>query len=136
MQQKIFNKTEYKDRRKTLRHNATQPEQVLWQKLRAKQLGVKFRRQHGIGHYIVDFYSPEAKLVIELDGDSHFVENAPEYDAIRDAFMAALSLRVIRILNQDVMQNLAGVCEYIQEQIASSLLIKPHPSPLLNKEKE
>ncbi len=136
MQQRIMNKPEYKDRRKTLRNNATHPEQVLWQKLRAKQLGVKFRRQHGIGHYIADFYSPEIKLVIELDGDSHFTENGLQYDAIRDQFMAALGLRVIRILNQDVMQNLSGVCQYIQEQIASSLLIQPHPNPLLNKEKE
>ena len=64
---KIFNKTQYKQRRHELRHHLTEPEQRLWQILRNKQMGIKFRRQHGIGHYIVDFYCPELKLIIEVD---------------------------------------------------------------------
>ena len=58
----------------------TEPEKRLWSILRNNQLGVKFRRQHGIGHYIVDFYCPELKLIIEVDGESHFSEDAQAYD--------------------------------------------------------
>lgn len=63
------------ERRQILRTNATAPEQQLWQVLRNNQLGIKLRRQHGIGHYIADFYCPALKLVIEVDGDSHFTQD-------------------------------------------------------------
>jgi len=82
----IFNKTEYKPRRQALRSNMTEPEKKLWQILRGEQMGVKFRRQHGIGHYIADFYCPELKLVIEVDGDSHESADAQAYDAVRHDF--------------------------------------------------
>ena len=94
-----------------------EPEQYLWQRLRNKQLGVKFRRQQGIGRYIVDFYCPECALVIEVDGDSHYQEDAPEYDAIRDKFMAELQLSVLRFSNTDVMSNVDGVLEVIREHV-------------------
>ncbi len=100
-----------------MRTNATSPEQALWQMLRGKQMGVKFRRQHGIGHYIVDFYCSEQKLVIEVDGDSHFTDDAQEYDQIRDAYLQGLELTVLRFTNEQVMQNLVGVCEIIGQVI-------------------
>ncbi len=62
----------------------------LWFYLRKKQLGVKFRRQHGIGKYVVDFFCSERKLVIELDGDSHFSIEAQKYDEIRNLFIKKL----------------------------------------------
>ena len=96
MNTKIFNIPQYTTRRQELRNNATQPEQKLWATLRGKQLGVKFRRQHGIGHYIVDFYCPERKLVIEVDGDSHYTEAAHLKDAQRDNYLQQLGLRVLR----------------------------------------
>ena len=117
MTQKIFNKIEYKQRRQTLRNNMTEPEKRLWGILRNHQLGVKFRRQHGIGHYIVDFYCPELKLIIEVDGESHFFEDAQAYDKIRDKFMLELGLTTIRITNTAIMQNIDGVCEYLQQHV-------------------
>lgn len=113
----IFNKKEYKERRQELRTNMTEPEKQLWQILRNKQMGVKFRRQHGIGHYIADFYCSELKLVIEVDGDSHFSEDAKGYDKIRDDFFLSLNIKTIRINNDDVMNNIEGVSQSIMEEI-------------------
>ncbi|WHP06588.1 endonuclease domain-containing protein [Acinetobacter corruptisaponis] len=127
MTQKIFNKTEYKQRRQTLRNNMTEPEKRLWGILRNNQLGVKFRRQHGVGHYIADFYCPQLKLIIEVDGESHFSEDAQAYDKIRDKFMLELGLTTIRITNTEIMQNIDGVCEYLQQHVqqfhAKTLLV-------------
>lgn len=117
MNQKIFNLPQYTTRRQDLRNNATQPEQKLWAVLRGKQLGVKFRRQHGIGHYIVDFYCPQCKLVIEVDGDSHYTDVAQQKDGQRDAYLQQLGLRVLRFTNQDINQNMAGVYEAIKRAI-------------------
>ncbi|WP_020560781.1 endonuclease domain-containing protein [Thiofilum flexile] len=114
---KIFNQPRYKERRQDLRRNITPAEQALWQMLRGKQMGVKFRRQHGIDHYIVDFYCPEQKLVIEVDGDSHFTEDAQEYDRIRDAYLYSLGLRVLRFTNEQVMEELESVCEVIKQAV-------------------
>ena len=117
MSPKIFNIPQYTTRRQELRNNATQPEQKLWATLRGKQLGVKFRRQHGIGHYIVDFYCPERKFVIEVDGDSHYTDVAQQNDLQRDAFLQQLGLRVLQFTNQDINQNMAGVYEVIKRAI-------------------
>lgn len=123
MNQKIFNRTEYKERRQDLRNNATIAEQQLWQVLRNNQLGVKFRRQHGIGYYIADFYCPTLKLVLEVDGDSHFTEAAQQNDQIRDQYFQSLDIVVLRFTNQDVMQNLSGVHWQIQQVIENRNVI-------------
>lgn len=117
MEDKIFNKPEYKERRQKLRNNMTEPEKKLWEILRNKQMGVKFRRQHGIGYYIADFYCPELKMVIEVDGKSHFSEEGKAYDKIRDDFMLSLDIITIRLKNDDVMKNIEGVYQYIKNQI-------------------
>ena len=117
MNNKIFNLKTYKEKRQSLRVNSTKPEQVLWTQLRGQQLGVKFRRQHGIGHYIVDFYCSEFQLVIEIDGDSHFSPEAIEKDEQRDAYMRGLGLKIIRVTNIDVMNNLEGVYDVIKKAI-------------------
>ena len=96
---------------KKLRQNMTDAESKLWRHLRAKQLaGVKFRRQQPIGGYIADFYSAVNKVVIELDGGQHAESEA---DKIRDEFMKKAGIRVIRIWNNDVLENIDGVLEYI-----------------------
>ena len=70
---KFFNKRKYKDARKKLRNNMPTAEIILWNIIRNKQIkNYKFRRQHGIGPYIVDFYCPNARIVIEIDGESHY----------------------------------------------------------------
>ena len=98
------------------RHEPTLAENKLWQKIRGRQVkGVKFRRQHGIERFIVDFCSLEAKLVIEVDGATH--EFTVEEDAIRQAFIESMGFRVVRFSNQDVIENLEGVVETIWRMV-------------------
>lgn len=114
----IHNKSDLKSRRKTLRNEATPAEQQLWRTLQHSQLhGYKFRRQHSVGYYIVDFYCPSERLVVELDGESHFSDEAIEYDRERTAFLNSLNIRVLRFLNTDVFNHLESVCERIIEEI-------------------
>ena len=126
---KLFNFSQYEIRRKELRKNQTEPEKRFWQAARGKQLGVKFRRQQGIGHYIVDFYCAEQALVIELDGDSHFSDEGKAYDLERDNFLRAKGLRVLRFTNQQVMKELEAVLAVvIDPTLASALPEKQDPT--------
>lgn len=96
-----------------MRKNPTPAEKRLWAYVRRNQLdGFKFRRQQVIWRFIVDFYCPRAKLVVELDGASH--DDTVDYDALRTQFLESLGLRVIRFHNRDVMVNLENVLEAIQ----------------------
>ncbi len=89
---------------KTMRSNATDSENLMWQLLRAKRfMNLKFRRQHVIAPYIVDFYCHELGLVIELDGSQHGTDEGKEYDAERTKFLEALDLKVVRYWNHDVL---------------------------------
>ncbi|MFH7587433.1 endonuclease domain-containing protein [Oceanimonas smirnovii] len=116
-----FNRKSQLPFRRALRQEMTAPERILWQQLRAGQTGVKFRRQHGIGPYIVDFYCPSLKLVLEIDGDSHFLnEAALAYDKQRTLYLSRLSIDVLRFTNLEVMQNLDGVMTVIMEYVRSS----------------
>ena len=112
---KIFNISAVNETRKNLRNNMTEAEKRLWIHLKNEQLGLKFRRQYSISHYIADFYSPSLKLVIELDGSGHFTPEALEYDKIREEFMNSLGIKTIRFNNNDVMTNIEGVLERIKE---------------------
>lgn len=89
---------------KSLRSNATDAEHLIWQILRAKRLmSLKFRRQHVIKPYIVDFYCHDIGLVIELDGGQHNKADGKEYDVERTEFLEALGLTVVRYWNHDVL---------------------------------
>ena|SRR5438105_12467578 len=94
---------------RALRRNFTLPEGMLWQVLRHRPDGWKFRRQHPIGRYIVDFYCPAARLVIEVDGAAHRMGQQPEHDARRDASLIELELRVLRFAATDLMNDLNSV---------------------------
>lgn len=111
-------------RRKELRNNSTPQEILLWLKLKNSQIGLKFRRQHSIGGYIVDFYCPSKKLVIEIDGSQHFVKDNQEYDKTRTEFFEGLSVIVLRFTNAEINTNIDGV---LQKIITT-------PNPLLEKE--
>jgi very-short-patch-repair endonuclease len=89
-----------RDRRRRLRNLPTYGEAILWHLLKGKGLGVKFRRQAGIGRYIADFYCTEKKLVIELDGPTHHTPHGKEYDARRDKFLNDQGIRVLRFTNE------------------------------------
>lgn len=110
----IFNKKPHTPLRKILRNKPSKPEFIMWQYLRKKQLnGYKFRRQVGIGRYVVDFYCPQLKLVIEIDGESHYVDDAPAQDRVRQEEIEALGIRVLRFTNTEVMNNIDGVIQKI-----------------------
>ena len=91
-------------------------------RLRNRQLvGMKFRRQHPIGPYIVDFYCHEARLAIELDGSGHQDEDQADYDRIRSTELESKGVKVMRFWNQDVTDNLDGVLEAITEALTLAL---------------
>lgn len=124
-----MNRNDKAGRRRELRKEATIPERLLWEKLRNRALsGLKFRRQVGIGPFIVDFYCAEHRLVIEIDGESHFTSEGIAYDAERTAYLESLNNHVLRFTNADVMENINAVLERIHVFVTE-------PSPLLVKER-
>jgi very-short-patch-repair endonuclease len=99
-------------RARVLRQTQTAPENLLWLALRNSQVsGVKFRRQHPIGPYVVDLYCHKAKLVVEIDGMSH--EDKKEQDVARTQYLETQNLRVLRVTNEDVMRDLDAVTREI-----------------------
>ena len=103
---------------KSLRKNMTKEERHLWYDF-LKSLPVTVHRQKVIGQYIVDFYIAEYKIVIELDGTQHFENEGLKKDAVRDAFLQAQGLTVLRYANSDVNKNFRGVCQDIWNHLFS-----------------
>jgi len=102
-----------------LRQNLTDSERALWMRLRGKQLlGVQFYRQKAIGDYIVDFYAPKAKLVVEIDGSQHLESPHAEKDKERDEHLCGLGLLVLRFDSRQVLKETEGVTEVIYRTIA------------------
>jgi very-short-patch-repair endonuclease len=102
-----------KRRSQALRRDPSPAERKLWYEF-LRDLPVKFTRQKPLGRYIADFYCASRMVVIELDGDSHFSDRAQRYDKSRTAALSAEGIRVLRVMNTDVMQNFEGVCETIR----------------------
>jgi len=101
-----------KERRRELRRNQTDAEKALWAKLRNKQFfELKFFRQYSFGSYILDFYCPEKKLAVELDGGQHNLPEARDYDAERTAYLNAHGVKVVRFWNNEVLCEMEGVLE-------------------------
>jgi len=99
---------------KTLRVNATDAERILWSVLRGRRLAaLRFRRQQPIGPYIVDFFCPSAKLIVELDGGQHGIDQIATYDEGRTRFLEANGYRVLRFWNGEVMRDRDAVAEAI-----------------------
>lgn len=113
----VYNTINKKGLRRMLRQDSTKPEQVLWSYVRANQLGIKFRRQYSVWRYILDFYAPNKKLCIEIDGRNHFSEEWSEYDEIRTEYLESLWTQVLRFTNEEVMNNIDGVLEIIQSNL-------------------
>jgi len=110
----IHDTHQLKERRKDLRKSMTPAEAKLWSLLKYSGLhGRKFRRQHSVGQYIVDFYCPSEKLVIELDGQGHFDEASVLYDSERTAYLESLNIRVLRFENKLVFECPDAVLEEI-----------------------
>ena len=91
---------------RSLRNNPTDAERKLWLLLRSKQLGgFKFRRQQPIGPYVVDFFCPMAKLIVELDGSQHGEADKLQYDEDRTMWLSSRGYHVVRFVNADVLRN-------------------------------
>ena len=115
-------KARLKPKARQLRKHMTDSERVLWSRLRGRQLlKVQFYRQKPIGEYIVDFYAPRAKLVVEVDGSQHMHTKQAEKDNLRDAYLAAVGLRVVRFNSREVLKETDAVVEVIHRTIAERL---------------
>ncbi len=114
---KIHNINKLLDRRKELRKNQTPQEEKLWWYLKDKRLGVKFRRQHSVSGYILDFYCKKKKLIIELDGGVHGTKEAKEYDEVRDKFFKELEYKVLRFKNSEIEKDIKKVIAKIKSYL-------------------
>ncbi|MBD2511230.1 endonuclease domain-containing protein [Nostoc muscorum FACHB-395] len=123
---KLYNQSSEKQKRQTLRNNMPPCEKIVWAKLRNQQIeSYKFRRQYSIDRFVVDFYSSELRLAIEIDGDSHYQDGVPEYDRDRQAFLESKGTRFLRFTNQEVYQDIDGVVEKIREVICRLREVTP-----------
>jgi len=101
---------------RSMRHHATEPERLLWLRLRQRQLGFTFRRQFVIGRFVADFFCPDARLVVEVDGAVH--ASRFERDAERDAVMQEMGLRVVHIRNEDILDDPEGAVRAVRLALA------------------
>lgn len=110
----MYNDQRQKLRRQELRKNQTEAEKVLWNRIRNRQLNnLKFHRQYSVGPYILDFFCPEIRLCIELDGQQH--KEAVEYDKEREEFLKGQDITTIRFWNNEIQDNLGNVLKNILE---------------------
>ena len=124
-----YNKKKLEDNRKRLRNNSTPAEAALWSLIKNKQInGRKFRRQHSIGNYILDFYCPEEKLAIELDGEDHYWEEGMRRDKLKTAYIESHGIKIIRFENKLVFKDPEFVLNTIKN------ILQHNTTPLLGKE--
>lgn len=127
---KLYNKSDKKVIRKFLRNNSTQTKQLLWQQLKNKKLsGIKFRRQYSVGKYILDFYSIEIRLGIEVDGELHEEKSAIEYDNKRTEYLKLRKIGLIRFSNKEIFNNISEVLNKIKLEIEKYNDLPPLPPP-------
>ncbi len=122
-----YNK-QLKQNSRQFRKNMTDAEQLLWSRIRRKQLhGVQFYRQKPIGQYIVDFYAPKGNLVVEVDGSQHYEPENQQKDKIRDAYLQEQGLTVLRFTNRQVLLQIDDVVEAIASGLSAIDEIPPAP---------
>ena len=101
-----------------MRKHLSKAEAVMWKNLSRRQLrGYKFRRQYSIDRYIIDFYCPELKLALEIDGDTHYRNDKREYDIEREHYIESFGVRFLRFTNNEVLHDLHGVLWSIETKI-------------------
>ena len=111
---------------KRLRREMSLPEVLLWNRLRGKPMGVKFRSQHPVGDYVIDFYHAPKRLGFEIDGIAHDMGDRPGRDLQRDAELAGMGIEIVRILAKDVLEDV----DTIAESMVRYCLDRPPPSGL------
>jgi len=141
----VYNHKHLKPIKRLLRKQEISAEKILWGRLRNKQQRFKFKRQFGIGNFIVDFYCPKLKLAIEVDGATHSTKIEIKNDLVRKKYITRFGIKVIRYTNVEIFYNIDEVVGSIYElsiKRESELkrlvrdTTKPHPNPLLRKERE
>lgn len=126
--ERIYNLAEHKLLRRRLRHKSTPEEIALWGVLKGKQIcGCQFRRQFSVGPYILDFYCPEAKLCVELDGLMHHEENNAKHDKRRDAYLFSQGIEVLRVDNGALWSCSDLVVATIEDKLKTKLKNKEFP---------
>src|SRR5215467_10075052 len=128
MVSETYNAKNRKPLRKKLRNSTTSAEAILWTYLQRRQLeGKKFRRQESLGRYVVDFYCPECRLIVELDGAPHFEPDSDIYENQRTAYLERLGLTVIRFENQAIHDDIELVLETVREAVRNVRATKTTP---------
>lgn len=129
---RIYTRKSEQEKRRYLRNSMPKSEVLLWVKLKNKQMhGERFLRQYSVDQYVIDFYCPRLKLAIEVDGDSHFIGDAQEYDKERQSYIEALGIHFWCFTNTDIYENIDGVCQTIWEKIEDT----KGKHPVSNEEK-
>lgn len=119
MKERRKNRTEELAERRSLRTNGTMEEAMMWKVLKNRQVsGVRFRRQFSVGAYILDFYCPELKLCIEIDGAGHYSNEGLRHDYVRDKYLSELGIRVLRFENRAVLKMQPVILAEIEAVIA------------------
>lgn len=109
------------EQRRKLRRSMTSAEKILWERVRRKQiLGKRFKRQYGIGPYILDFYIPQANLCIEIDGGIHNLEKVRLKDTNKDAFLKQNGINILRFKNQEIEDEIEEVIEMIKKELLNT----------------
>jgi len=96
-------------------------EKIVWTHLRKRQLGFRFLRQYSVDHFVIDFYCPELKLAVELDGDVHNLPEQKEYDIARQKYLEKFGIKFIRIKNEEFLGNPNKAFSKIEKEISSSV---------------
>ncbi len=103
---KHYNKSSEKEKRRKLRQNQTNAEDLVWRYLRNRQLlGYKFKRQCSVDHFVIDFYCPELKLAVELDGASHNNPEQREYYIVRQKYLEKFNINFVRVKDEELLEN-------------------------------
>jgi len=118
---KHYNKKSEQEKRRLLRSRMTYCEKIVWTHLRKRQLGFRFLRQYSVDHFVIDFYCPELKLAVELDGDVHNLPEQKEYDIARQKYLEKFGIKFIRIKNEEFLGNPNKAFSKIEKEISSSV---------------
>ena len=122
---RVYHLSNLKSRRRDLRQKSTDTEKSLWEELRNNKLGVKFRRQFSVMGYVVDFYCPKHRLIIELLGNVHKSDSVKKYDNYRRRYLESFWMKVLEFWNDEVEKNMDGAIGRIKFHLT------PGPSPQL-----
>ena len=114
---KHYNKKSEQEKRRSLRKNMTYCEKIVWSNLRKKQLGYRFLRQYSVDHFVIDFYCPELKLAVEVDGESHNNPEQTEYDIKRQKYLERFNIKFVRIKDEELLGNPNQAFKKIEDSI-------------------